>query len=522
MITGAETLSKFGTLTKILHGKAETNGSPQPILKSFIEKSECSILFVILLSFIRSAMKITQLLICLLLIHASSIGQKMQIVQLEHSLRWLSQENFPNYLSNPETESSLYGAIENHLKEKTGVSEVIFPGSFDYRVISGFGKSKIKMPKPNPAEYDVAISSAITRGTTNYKVLWNMSVKVRHGKQTIIEKEVEHELEPYSLSVRMSNKPWLDDKQFAEIFIRLLEECLGMKDYLPSIITLGSFETIRENISKLMPIEKKYTLATSGPIMQQSSSAYKILIDSIELSDFSFRPTDQFNIDFSVSGNRILADLFSQLTGIDAYYNLKSKEKRTGAIYTQDGVKRKVRLDWLEKSRMSTGEDEALYARYLSPITGAFFDQDQLISEFIFYKQITEVKDMSLHNMHFQMGDDDLADKLYAILGTYNGNKFEVVYREMDAFILIKLLDNLEAVMALINVNPDSKSAGGLKLSKNKVTMTSTQKLTGSPIVDVPIAEWYPLFTRSTVTDEMATEMGYFILLLFFAIGNAG
>lgn len=465
-------------------------------------------------------MKTTQLLISFLLVHITAMSQNMQIVQFDHTLRWLSEENFPNYISEPEIVNELYYAFETRLKQKTGAAEVVFPESPAYRVISGFGKSKIKMPKSGVSDLDVAIISDITRGTTNYKVFWKVSVVIRQGKQTIVSKEVEHELEPFSLSIRMSNKAWLERKQFVEIFVQLLDECIGLKEHQPDIITLGSFDTIRDNISNLIPLEKQYMLATSGPIMQQSSSAYKLLLDTMELSSFSFRPTDQFNIDFSISGSQILAGLFSQLTGIDAYYTLKSIEKRTGAIYGHDDVRRKVQLDWLQKTRMSLNEDEPIYAEYHSPITGAYFDRDQLISQFIFYRQIVNNKKASLHNMHFQMGDNNLVEQVYAILGTFNGNKFEVVYREMDGLILIKLLDNLEAVMALINVNPESRSSGGMKISKNKAVISGSQKMVGGPTVDAPTAEWYPLYTRSAVTDEMTIEMGYFILLLFFAIGN--
>ncbi|MEB2774486.1 hypothetical protein SYJ56_04165 [Algoriphagus sp. D3-2-R+10] len=458
----------------------------------------------------------------LLLFQFSAVGQTARIVHLEHSLRWQTEDNFPKFLDDYVLERELTTEIDERLRQHLQCSEIIWPDHFDYRLISGFGKTKVKMPKPSDADFDIAIASSITRGTTNYKVLWNMNVIIRKNKEVILDKIVEHELDPYSVSIRFSKQPWMDENEFMNVFLFMFDECVGLIPNSPGPVSLGSSELIRQQVATHMPIEKEYTLAVAGAMMQQSNTSYKLLRDSLVLSDFSYKPGGLFDVDFNVSGNEILAGIFSQITGIDTYYTLKSKEKRTGAIYTHDGLKRKVRLDWLEESLKATLDDDELDSRILSPITGAYYDQDLLIAQFIFYKQIVRMNDISLHNLQFQMGDDDLSEALYTITGYYKGNKFEVVYREYDRLVMIRIQDQLDAILSLININPESSSHGGAKLSKNMGTITTSQKILSMPELKIEKAELYPLYTRAEVDDEAATEMGYFLLLLFFTMSNVG
>jgi hypothetical protein len=51
---------------------------------------------------------------------------------------------------------------------------------------------------------------------------------------------------------------------------------------------------------------------------------------------------------------------------------------------------------------------------------------------------------------------------------------------------------------------------------------TSSQKLLGIPELDLQTAEWYPLYTVSDVDEDTVTEMGHFLLLLFFSVAQIG
>ena len=446
-----------------------------------------------------------------------AVAQSAQVVQLEHTQRWLTEYNFPNFLNDPFVEESLRNGILNSLSQIFPNRNIILPAHFDYRQITWFGKTKAKFPKTSSSDYQVAITSAITRATVGYSVLWKMQVQIKQNKKILMEKEVGHELEPYSSSIRFSNHPWMDTQEFMDIFLFLFNECLGITVYTPDPIALGSPAMIREQIEELMPVGREYRLVVAGALMSHSRSSYKLMQDSLEINEFSYKPTDVLNFGFSFSVKEVFADLFKQITGIDTYYTLESKEHATGAIFNQRGLNRQFRLDWLEENTLST-EDEVVESKIISPITGIYFDQGSMISHFIFYKEFKPLDNFNLHNLQFKM-DEDLFESIYAIIGEFNGINFSVIYREYDELVLIKVDNKLNAALSLINVNPESLSSGGLKLTKNKTFMVSSNKLIGKPKVNES-SEWYPLYTISDLEEESVSEMGYFLLLLFFAIGN--
>lgn len=468
-------------------------------------------------------MKGTLLVGILLYIFPAVFAQTARVEQLEHSLRWLTESNFPAYLNDSNFEQALILKTDSALMRKLSIQNIEFPEHFDYKLISYFGKSKIKLPKSKNEDYMIGISSAITRGTSNYKVYWQMKVEIRQGKKVILNNEIEHELEPFSFSIRLSNQAWIDAEEFLITYHYMLEECLQLRDFKPGIISLGSIGSVRKKITNMMPIDKEYTLAVSGAIMEQSNSSYQLLADTTLVNEFYFKPTNQVDLNFSISGSKVLTGLFSEISGIDTYYTLKSKEKRTGAIFDQNKQKRKIQLDWLEEVQQSTNGDDGVLAQIISPVSGSYFDNDSLIAQFIFYNEIQKVNELnmkSLHEMHFQMRYEDLVESIYSIIGDYNGNKFEVTYREFDQLVFISVQDELLGILSLMNINPDSRSYRGIKLSKNMGAMVSSQKIVGRPELETSTAEWYPLYVNQDVNEETVTEMGHFILLLFFTISH--
>ena len=138
-------------------------------------------------------MRHTVSIIIILLFAQVNFAQTAKIVQLDHSLRWLSEKNFPNYLDEPEVEEKIIFRIDSALKQKIEVEQIEFPAHFKYKLISFTGKSKIKMPKSKGDHYMIAFSSGITRGTTNMRVFWNMKIEIQQGKQVIFANEIEHE-----------------------------------------------------------------------------------------------------------------------------------------------------------------------------------------------------------------------------------------------------------------------------------------------------------------------------------------
>ncbi len=445
-------------------------------------------------------------------------AQSTRVVQLEHSLRWASEMNFPNFLKDPALEEKLLDEIGDRLASKLEVADIVFPGSMEYRLIGGFGKTKIKFPKSS-GDTQVAIASSITRATYGYSILWSMKVVIRKNGKTILDKEVEHELEPYSMSIRMSPRPWMEADEFSKTFLFLLNECLGNQTYTPGTIEFGSIEIVRKEVGKIIPIANEYKLAVAGAMMADAKATYQLLKDSTVLHDFYYKDNEEWDFNLTFAPQSIFPSIFSQITGIETYYKLESKEKRFGTLTTNDGVKRRMRLDWLEELRKSAVDHQAVEGRVISPITGQFLEKDSLIAHFIVYSESRPLQNVSLRDVHFQQGSESWSETVFTIIGEFRKRPFVVTYNEAEAKVLISLEGRNVAVLSLINSNPASLSAGGVRMSKNKRFISSgnikKQKL------EVGSAEWYPFYVVENVGEQEATEMSFILMLLFFAAGQA-
>lgn len=452
---------------------------------------------------------------------ATATAQPTRVVQLEHSLRWASELNFPNFLKDLTLEEMLLDEIGNRLSAKLEVTDIAFPGHVEYRLIGGFGKTKIKFPKSS-GDTQVAIASSITRATVGYNMIWSMQVVIKNKGKTILEKEVEHELEPYSMSIRMSTRPWLEATEFMDTFLFLLDECLGNQEYKPGIISLGSIEIVRKNIEKIIPIGDEYKLAVAGAMMSETNATYQLLKDSAVLHNFYYKDKEEWDFNLTFAPQSIFPSIFSQITGIETYYKLESKEKRFGTLTTDDGVKRRMRLDWLAELRKSAFDNEVVDGQILSPITGQFFEKDTLISHFIVYSEQRPIENFALRDAQFQQGVQDWSETVFTIIGDFRGQPFVVSYNEADARVLISLDEKIVAVLSLINSNPASLSSGGVRLSKNKRFVMTSGNIKKNPKLEVGLAEWYPFYVVDDIDDDEATEMSFILMLLFFAVGQVG
>ncbi|MBK3515966.1 hypothetical protein [Carboxylicivirga marina] len=364
--------------------------------------------------------------------------KSQEVMQLEHSLRWVSEYNFPNLLENKSFEHELIQKIKSRLSQKLATDQIKMPDHINYRLINAFGKSKIKFPKTSTKETQIAITSAITRSTVGFRILWSMHVIVKSGKKIILDNTMQHELEPFSVSIRLSNKAWLDESSFANVFIQLLEECLGQREYANKVITLGSLDMVKKQVEQQIQIDKEYTLAVCGAMMKESNALYRLLKDSAIINEFYYKEGWDKGTGGLLTSEYIVKSLFSSLTGIELYYSYESTQVRQGTITTISGNKQRVKLEWLAELTEEISSDEIVEGKIISPITGQLHQKESLTAQFVLYLEHEPIE-IKWRDAHFKMGTEDWMESKYSIVGEYNNQPFELVYKEIDAYVSIFL-----------------------------------------------------------------------------------
>ena len=91
------------------------------------------------------------------------------------------------------------------------------------------------------------------------------------------------------------------------------------------------------------------------------------------------------------------------------------------------------------------------------------------------------------------------SETIFTITGEYRKQPFTVTYNEAEAIILISVADTNQAVLSVINSNPKSMSAGGIRLTKNKRFIVGEL---GRSSVELQKTEWYPFYVVENVNED--------------------
>lgn len=461
----------------------------------------------------------TLTLIALLCIISCAVAQKAEVNQLEHSLRWLKEINFPNYLKDPRLQKELVQETETKVKQFINVSEIQLPDEIAYRTIDFFKKPKVKLPKSSSAEYNIGIVSSITQGGTNEKVFWKMQIIIKSKKQKLdFEQEAAHELIPYSNSIRGSQLPWITVQEFQQIYLMLLDECLGLRGKNALPLTVGDPQLMMEKVEALIDVDKTYKLVVAGNMMERSNSIYRITRDDEIVNDFALKSSKkEYSEEESAIGRDIARGIFTSLTNMDVTYTRESQETRLGTIFAPEGEKRKVLLNWLEEVERSTDEEDGVSSRIISPVTGQYYNSDTLAAKFVYYEEYFPIR--SSQSDEFLATDYLDARAIYRIVGEYGTLPFEVLYRDFERLILVSTNHEPRVVIPMINENENSRRTK-IKMKDDMLNTNTSQNLFQAFNVDPSSAEWFPIYATNQVDEETVTEIGYFIMLLIFAIGQ--
>ena len=308
-------------------------------------------------------------------------------------------------------------------------------------------------------------------------------------------------------------------QDFRQIYQMLLDECLGLRGKSTDALMVGDPQLIRQKVEEYIDINKTYRLAVAGRMMEKSASIYRITNGNTVINEFALNSSKkEFSDEESKIGQDVARGIFTTLTKVDVSYSRESQETRMGTIFTPEGEQREVLLSWLEEIERSTDEEEGVSSTIISPITGQYYNQDSLVAKFVYYEEYIPRTNSQRVDVH-QVNYNDV-DAIYRIIGEYGSQPFEVVFRDVEKLIVISTNYDNRAVIPMINENTNSRKVK-IKMKDNVLSKSTPQDIFRTLNVDASAAEWYPIYTTNEVDDETVTEIGYFIMLLFFAIGHS-
>ncbi|MBD0831612.1 hypothetical protein [Aestuariibaculum sediminum] len=469
-------------------------------------------------------MKILSL--CFLKVLLSFVGyaQQAEIVVFRHDLRWVDETKFPNFFLYDEVRDTIFNATKHELSHYLGLTEIKLPENVSYKIINGFGNQKVKLPKTNPKnDYEVGIYSFITRGTVGYSILWKFNIVIKKAGKEILAKEVVHELEYFNASGYLTTRKWLEPDQFRDIFIRMLQESLGVLPSSNEVIVIGSLDEqerkaqalFRESTRHILKIDGRWRVA--GNFAAQLESP----VDTVIALRFNEKLSWEFP---KPSFSGVLAGLFSQTTGIEVVTENMIDYEKTGRLIFSDGDELGILLKWIEIESSSTFSDEDFSQRILDPLIAEIYSKDKQIGYFVYTQEeivySTEKTKKAFNSFNgFQIKNSLGIEQKHRIVGELFESPIFAEYNESLGIIEVISGEDLLGAMVVDNLNPDNRSISDETLSKNK-KIVSGVKLSKSSLEKTKTVEWYPIYLPNDYSAESEKMCIETLIFLFFGIGN--
>lgn len=453
-------------------------------------------------------------------------GQTAEVLLVRRELRWTNETRFPNYFLYSDVRDSIFSDARQELLKKLQTSEVLFPEKIEYRIIAGTGNQRVEMPAATSAEGpEIGIFSFITRATVGFAMYWKMNIIIRENGKTVIAKEVFHELEYYDASGYVSGRCWLSPEDFRAIFGRMVKEALGSLPASDQKITLGLPEEKEELIRALFPDSERALLKIKGA--WNSASNFAALLqtgnDTLARVDYKSGWDSEHVIQ---SGSSIFASLFTEITGIDVYYDQKVLLEKKGTMRFSDDRITKIRLSWIEMQERSV-KGERGTSTITEPLVTELYDGETKAGDFLYTNQV-KVYDTDQTKVSFNIWTGYSAENT---LGSERTQRIEgflgdvpifAEYNEYFGIIEVRADTVLLAMMVAQNCNPESQSFSKSKMSKNKRIMIPGSSTGQQSLDDTRKVEWYPIYLPVNATEETGEMCLKILSCLFFGIGTQG
>jgi hypothetical protein len=457
------------------------------------------------------------LILLLLLSSLLCNGKQADVVVFEHSIRWTNENNFPHYLKLPDVREAIFASLDKCLKQKFQFETLSIPSEVEYRVINGFGKPKISWPNSSGTDlYQVAILSAITRGTSNLSMFWSITVSVRLAGKIIYNKSVNHELLPYTYSYYMNRQRWMEQSEFIGMFTQLIEEALELKQTLPAALSVNSKETCILKATDLIPSNEEYNLYVADSVIgKDRHRIYQLREDDQTLQTYIYRIDDFVDGVYKESfGSAAITSVLDGL--VNGSSNFKIPIPRTYSVVwntleSSSGKKQVI--------RESRGNDQtSTDSHETSPVY--FFEVADMLNSnkdkisFAYFKVAnTNNEELSKRNFRPSGTYGTLGvTTTHVLRGKNDNDDFELLYPEQDGMLQITSNDKPVLAMPMINQNNKSRHFFHLKLADKNKSVSIAPLETN---INSANAQRYTLFTTKALEhDEVINSVKLIILML--------
>lgn len=439
-------------------------------------------------------------------------AEEARVVSFKHTLRWLTESNFPNYFEDPQVLDSIRKDLTEDLKLKLDVSGVTFPGRVEFKFISMFGKYKDEMLKTSKSTgYMIDLFSVLTRENFGLTVNWTITMIIRKDGKVILQKEATRVIENMNAAGYMSPQCWWSADDFRKTFRSLTREALELEKENPTKVIVGDLGKKEEEVVSWFPNANKDMLIIRGALESGDNTSAQLMHAGDTLLQFVLKP--KFGkTNKSDSSNPTAGDFFKDMIGLETFSKVVKKERRRALLESNQGVPLLIQMDWIDEYTVSSKKGE-VGSQIIVPMIGAFYEDKLMVGQFV-YQMISKPKNYTYDFLYRPA-------VMHQVKGILHEHEFIAEYNEFIGQAEIKMDSTTMAVMIFHNWNPTNINAYmGSRISENKKTIAQTTPTIGAPKLEKEDKqEWYTLFMKDDATIQDRLNSIQILVSLFFSIG---
>ena len=165
-----------------------------------------------------------------------------------------------------------------------------------------------------------------------------------------------------------------------------------------------------------------------------------------------------------------------------------------------------------------------VFSTPMEPLIGELYKDKSVVGQFVYTRSFNTFRtEKTREKLGGWYQENTLGwGRKHRIDCVWKERRFSAEYDDHEGFVEIKSGDDVLAVMVVQNCNPENRSFGDAKLSKNKVWKYANP---GNMVVDPLFSdekkvEWYPVFVSNLGPDDSLEACLEILVCLFFGIAH--